>query len=71
MEGHAKGIADDLKDKAVVGFARSMQNGVVACPQGFPSIGMLLRQFRAALNIGKKESNGTCRESYTSSSLND
>jgi hypothetical protein len=71
MERHAKCIADDLKDKAMVGFARSVQNGVMACPQSFPLIGMFLRKPGTALNIGKKESNGAGRESYTSSSLND
>jgi len=58
MEGHAKGIADDLKDEATIGFARSVQNGVMARPQGFPRIGMLLRKFGTAFDICKEECNG-------------
>ena len=71
MEGYAKGIADDLKNKAMGGFACSVQNGVVARPQGFPLIRMLLRKLSAALDIGKKECNGAGRESYTSSYMID
>jgi hypothetical protein len=71
MERYAKGIANDLKDIAMVCLTGRLQNGVVACPQGFPPIGVLLREFGAAFNICEDESNGARRESYRSSSLND
>ena len=70
MKRRRKGIADDPKDEAMIHFNGSIQDFVVARQQPWHLLRMFLRQFRAALDIGKKESNRAGRESYTSS-LND
>jgi hypothetical protein len=60
-----------LKDVAILRLNGSVQDFMMARKQGGPFLWILLCQFGAALNIGKKKRYGTGGERYTASKLDD
>jgi hypothetical protein len=49
----AKRVANNLKDVAIMYIHSGLQDCMVALAQTLPLVGILLRQFGAALDIGK------------------
>ncbi len=47
----------DLKDIAILGFDCTTQNIMMSSSRGFPSFGILPREFRTAFDVSKKEGN--------------
>ena len=60
-EGSTKGIANDLKDIAMVGFNRFAQYGMMPRPRHFPRFRMLARQSGAIFDVCEEKSNCTGR----------
>jgi hypothetical protein len=71
VEGSGEGIPHHLKDVAVMRLNGSVQHFMMPRKQGEHFIRILLCQFRAAFNIGKKKSHCACRDRYSASRVSD
>ena len=58
VECDAKGIADDLKDVAIVQFHRGAQDGMMTIAQAFPLLRVFLRKFGRAFDVGEEKGHG-------------
>ena len=58
MKRRAKGVADDLKDVAVMRLNSLMQNRVMPREESRHLSGELLRQRSAALDVGEEKGDG-------------
>lgn len=71
VEGNGERIAYDLKGIPILHLNGPVQDFVMARKQSGPFLWILLCQFGAALNIGKKKRYSTGGERYTASKLDD